>query len=482
MASDNGAGYISGTRGDDAIDVIAEVSTAQIHAYAKAGRDLINIIFKPINQFAHAHHVRGDGTGGPDDSTTDRSADTFNFTNSAAESSNSFENIDDVYVGRIEDFDASRDTLEIQGVTISLSELMIGFGTTGGYEWRVVHYETDPTDSAVGDQQWLLIDTGDGYIFYALEGARVTNGDGRSDGQEWDPATLSWRAVPGNYEAHFVGAGNLPRAELTDLEQLPTFGFIDPVNYIPAGYTVLDGVMINDDDNSYADTLAVILGSGFADLIAAGLNDDTVRAGAGSDSVWGGSGNDVLFGQTGDDFIWGNMGDDSSFGGDGNDVLSGGHGNDRIEGGSGADHIEGNEGADFLIGQAGDDVLNGNALSDTLYGGDGDDFINGGFGSDQIVSGSGNDRIYHAGVSGHGSDWVQDFDGDVDVLLLGKPNADSADLHVNFASSANSGSPDVDEAFVIFKATGQILWALVDGAGLERINVQAGPATFDLLA
>ena len=38
------------------------------------------------------------------------------------------------------------------------------------------------------------------------------------------------------------------------------------------------------------------------------------------------------------------------------------------------------------------------------------------------------------------------------------------------------------EAFVIYKPTGQILWALVDGGGQDSINLQIGGDTFDLLA
>jgi hypothetical protein len=38
------------------------------------------------------------------------------------------------------------------------------------------------------------------------------------------------------------------------------------------------------------------------------------------------------------------------------------------------------------------------------------------------------------------------------------------------------------EAFVIYKPTGQIMWALVDGQGQDQINIQIGSDTFDLLA
>ena len=44
-----------------------------------------------------------------------------------------------------------------------------------------------------------------------------------------------------------------------------------------------------------------------------------------------------------------------------------------------------------------------------------------------------------------------------------------------------SGDDDVEEAFVIYRPTGQIMWALVDGAGQASINLQIGAEVFDLL-
>jgi len=41
-------------------------------------------------------------------------------------------------------------------------------------------------------------------------------------------------------------------------------------------------------------------------------------------------------------------------------------------------------------------------------------------------------------------------------------------------------TPDIGEAFVIFRPTGQIIWALADGKGQDAINLQIGNETFDL--
>ncbi|MFV0512980.1 MAG: hypothetical protein ACK5MY_05015, partial [Jhaorihella sp.] len=116
-----------------------------------------------------------------------------------------------------------------------------------------------------------------------------------------------------------------------------------------------------------------------------------------------------------------------------------------------------------------------------------------GFGHDLINGGSGADKFFHVGGSreqmlGHGSDWVQDYSAaEGDVLVFGG-SATSTQFQVNFTHTANkttgerSGDDDVQEAFVIYKPTGQILWALVDGGGEASINLQIGADTFDLLA
>ena len=62
-----------------------------------------------------------------------------------------------------------------------------------------------------------------------------------------------------------------------------------------------------------------IFGSGAADVIEGGINDDTLFGGGGDDRISGGPGNDTIDG------------------GDGDDELSGGAGDDRISGGSGID-------------------------------------------------------------------------------------------------------------------------------------------------
>jgi len=223
------------------------------------------------------------------------------------------------------------------------------------------------------------------------------------------------------------------------------------------------------------------------DFLYGGDGNDTVRGEGGNDNLHGGDGADVLNGGTGDDFIFG--GDtaadlrDVIYGGDGNDSVDGGHGNDLVFGGNGNDSVEGGFGVDEIQGQAGNDVLTGSAFSDLIFGGDGNDFVNGGFGHDRVNGGAGADRFYHLGVAGHGSDWIQDYRAaQGDVLLAGINGATRSQFQVNLSETAGAGAVGEQEAFVIYRPTGQILWALVDGGAENHINLQIGAQVFDLLA
>lgn len=85
-------------------------------------------------------------------------------------------------------------------------------------------------------------------------------------------------------------------------------------------------------------------------------------------------------------------------------------------------------------------------------------------------------------MAGHGSDWIQDFSAaEGDVLLFGISTATRDQFQVNFANTTGAGRATVAEAFVIYKPTGQILWALDDGAEQGRIMVSTGSSSFDLL-
>ena len=134
------------------------------------------------------------------------------------------------------------------------------------------------------------------------------------------------------------------------------------------------------------------------------------------------------------------------------------------------------------MGNAGNDTLGGGGGSDLLYGNDGGDYLNPGFGHDRLNGGAGADVFFHQGITDHGSDWVQDYArAEGDVLAAGIAGARAADFRVNLAFTPGAGAADVAEAFVIWRPTGQILWALVDGAGQGALRLAAGGQAFDLL-
>jgi Ca2+-binding RTX toxin-like protein len=244
-----------------------------------------------------------------------------------------------------------------------------------------------------------------------------------------------------------------------------------------------------------------LVGTAGADTLTGGDGDDNIegRAGAdrllgegGNDTLMGGDGADILNGGDGDDFIFGGATSadlrDVVFAGAGNDSVDGGYGNDEISGQDGNDTIAGGFGSDTLNGQNGDDVITGSALSDLVSGNAGNDFVNGGFGHDRINGGSGADRFFHLGILDHGSDFIQDYNAaEGDVLLSGIAGATRADFQVNIgdaiavADGEKAGDDDVQEAFVIYRPTEQILWALIDGAGQSEINIRIGGTEFDLL-
>jgi Ca2+-binding RTX toxin-like protein len=234
-------------------------------------------------------------------------------------------------------------------------------------------------------------------------------------------------------------------------------------------------------------TAADTLEGGAADDILRGFDGADVLRGMGADDwLFGGDGADTLNAGSGDDHVVGGATQadlrDVVYGGAGDDAVDGGYGNDLIYGGEGQDTLEGGFGVDELIGQQGDDQLSGGAWSDLIYGGEGNDFLNGGFGYDRLNGGAGADRFFHLGIFDHGSDWVQDYSSaEGDVLVWGQGLTSVTNFQVNFADTAGAGQAGVSEAFVIWKPTGQIIWALVDGAAQTDINLMMAGQVYDLL-
>lgn len=188
-------------------------------------------------------------------------------------------------------------------------------------------------------------------------------------------------------------------------------------------------------------------------LLDMSLSDRMVYGSALGDNISGTSGSDTIDAGDGDDFIFALTPRT-----DPGDTVYGGNGRDRITGGYGGDR---------LYGDADNDTLTGSAGSDHLFGGAGDDFLNGGWGHDRLTGGAGADRFYHAGVPDHGNDWITDYSAaEGDVLVFGGA-ASADDFLVQYAHTPSARDPAVREAFVTYLPTKEILWALVDGEGIE---------------
>lgn len=432
LMSENGMesayGKAAGGGGDDVYNLVAYAGTREIHTYEFTGEDQFNLMFSNIDTYSHGHHVRADET--VEDGL--KFSDVLEFKD--------VDEVSNVVVGRLEDFDSTRDTLIVGGVTLDLNADDYGVGSNDGFSVKVVNHDVDTSDSADDTQLWLLISTDQGgHIFYALEGARMTSG-------------LSGGANDGLEESHFMTATQYAAAQAAgfDFETIADVGFVDPLNVVPDTAEVAQAIaggatVINDVDSHPDDVVVAVTSTDGVDLIAAGLNDDFVDAGMGNDMVWGGSGSDELHGGAGDDTLYGSVGDDTVtggsgddfvFGGDGqdrvlggvgSDVLVGGDGNDDLSGGDNNDTVRGGGGADSMTGGAGDDMLSyafdtagvtvnlttngvsgGEAHGDTILafesvtGGSGDDVLVGDAGVNQLFGGDGNDVI----LGGFDNDWI----------------------------------------------------------------------------
>lgn len=305
------------------------------------------------------------------------------------------------------------------------------------------------TPFAAGDWRISHIDASDRLVLWGFEDISSF-------------ADLQLRAFGGDYGE--------TRYQLTDSLSLLTAFEAEDI-------TVLSGLVATGngfiEGGSFDDFLR---GGDGSDMLIGRAGHDRMEAGDGNDTVNGGAGNDLLLGgRTTADLR------DVIFGGAGDDSIDGGHGNDELMGQDGNDTMEGGFGVDTVIGGTGDDAITGSAFSDLIFGGDGSDFVNGGFGFDRVNGGAGADRFFHIGIAGHASDWIQDYDAtESDVLVYGGAGT-AADFQVNFANTDRAGSDAVAEAFVIFRPTGQILWALIDGAGQDEIILRVGGSDFDLL-
>ncbi|APE44477.1 hypothetical protein BOO69_14430 [Sulfitobacter alexandrii] len=382
----SGMGHLNGTHGDDTLTASVE-EFGQIHMRGDIGDDLFNLDLRN-NLGRHGHHVYG-GEG----------ADTFNFTN--------VHMVDVPIVGRLNDFEPTRDTITIEGTAIDLNALPASVTLPDGstVTVRIVSFRSsgDPTSAeglGLGPQQFLQI--GDN-IFYALDGSRN-----------------------GGSELHFV---NVPAPEdITEVAYHNEVNFV-PFTHYEGQHLRIRNVVHSDDGFHGFETPEYIRGnvqgqeaegSTAADeLIRANGGDDVVDGATGNDTIFGGTGRDSIAGGLDNDVLYGEDGDDHLWGGDGSDLLRAGTGNDFMDGGSGNDTLDGWGGFDTIFGGAGDDWIDGGNHADQLHGGTGNDTVSGGAGVDNLWGNAGADRMF----GGEEADRL--FGGDGDDALFGDSGNDT---------------------------------------------------------
>ncbi|MGR3377338.1 nidogen-like domain-containing protein [Salipiger abyssi] len=362
--------------------------------------------------------------------------------------------------------------------------------------WDNVGYYNRNVD-LLSSFQLELIDRGCGNveIIFRYEDISWTAGD--ASGGEGGLGGVTSRAGFSLGETYFELPASGNEAAMLNLENAQgnlsvsgVWQFIVSGGYVQGVGGAEDDTYTGDEgDNNYLggqgnDTAS---GGDGNDSLFGGQGDDSLSGDEGEDSLDGGSGQDTVNGGPGNDSIVDGGTDDDLFdvlyGGEGDDFMDGGFGNDSMRGDAGNDTMIGGHGTDTIIGGTGDDVLTGQTWSDLIFGGDGMDFINGGFGHDRVNGGDGADRFYHLGVLGHGSDWIQDYDAAEGDLLVYGGIASIDQFQINYAETPSAGTAGVEEAFVIYRPTGQILWALVDGEAQSEINlVLHNGVTYDLMA
>jgi serralysin len=265
----------------------------------------------------------------------------------------------------------------------------------------------------------------------------------------------------------------------------------DAGNDLVFGGTGGADLLFGGDDN---DTLG---GGSDVDLLYGGAGDDVLHgdmptggtSGAGSDTLFGGEGNDQLYlnpnanaqggqayggagndyvqGTNFGDYIEGGLGDDFVVAAAGDDFLRGREGNDYFDAGDGNDNVMGELGDDVLRGRAGNDWQSGGEGNDNIMGEDGADTVFGDAGNDFVSGGAGNDLVF----GGDGNDTVEGGSGN--DVLTGNLGADRFVFNLGFGR----------DVVIDFSAQDQIrfsadLWASTGatsiGAFLNAATVQRG--------
>lgn len=140
-------------------------------------------------------------------------------------------------------------------------------------------------------------------------------------------------------------------------------GYVSWASRIVGGYTIANGVIIENALGGLADDL--IIGNDASNQISGSLGDDLLIGAAGFDTLFGGQGSDQIQGGLNADIVFGGNGNDDLRGGSGHDQIYGGAGNDTIRGANGTDTLTGGEGSDvFVFERELDGVINIDTITD----------------------------------------------------------------------------------------------------------------------
>ncbi len=494
LISHGSGGLLAGNTGDDYLEA-KKTSYGQYHMYGGTGDDQLVMHLNNENGWGHqGFHVYGRDQ-----------ADEFRFV--GVETTNA------PLLSRIDDFDASQDSIWVDATEIDLYNLPANM--------RIVDFH---------GQQWLVIDSN---VMIGLEGARMYAPDGV-------PTMMG-----GAEEMHFH---TFP----TNIASLESVEFVDPVNYVPfslyeqvfyllnqvSGTTTTSGAdyfydLGGDSSLDFGSGNDVVNAGKGRDTIHGGQGDDLIAGGTDDDILHGGDGNDMIWGGSENDYVYGGAGEDTLYGGSGNDVLIGGSGDDVIDGGDGIDTLDfstatgrvfadiqiDQRGAGFLafydVGQPqgdtyanienivggsyadnlrGDDdvnVLDGGGVSDRLYGRGGNDILNGGAGADALYGGLGADTMtggsdfgrrdrfiyFNADESGVGAgnrDVITDFVSGEDRIEISRFDADVTQHGMQkFSFVGTAGlSGTAGELAYLFSGGNTIVQADFDGDGLADFEIE----------
>ena len=477
-------GDLSGGAGDDILQA-KKMGAGQYHMYGASGDDLMLMDLTNKDGWGHtAYHAYG-AFGN----------DTFSFSN--------LQGVEVDTTARMDDFNASRDKLVIEGQVIDLAHVPAGMRVVSylGQQW--LHIDND---TSVGNSDPLK-----GDVMISLDGARQM-----SDREE----------------VHF---SPFP----ADADALPTITYVND-NYVPYElYSARESSLkkITSDSDSVTGTEGADYIYGYKDphlpvgmtsTISALGGDDVVEAGSGHDTVDGGAGNDLLSGGLDIDNLLGGTGNDLLLGGSEDDRLEGQSGNDSLDGGRGLDEavfsgsrssytittsggvttvvdnragtpdgtdtvknveqlrfadqvvdLGGNVGPKIFTGNTSDNIATGSNFVDEMYGRGGNDTLSGIGGNDKLYGEGGNDRLDGGAgddllVGGGGHDtFIVDSRGDVVTELLG--SGTGTDTILTTLSSTDLRALAAIEN-VTYQGTGDFT-----GTGNGLLNTLTGGAGSDVL-